>query len=949
MIDMTNKGEEAEASAQGESIITTGISPIGGASMETVSATSSEHTPCSGDDFSDSEADDLFVREQYTGPVHDRVSTDEPLWSPSSSCAPSRAEQLAQLKGLIPGLHVQVKEEPCGEDVTTGVQDLPLAPEVEMVDPATEKGPRKRTYRITKEMSRKRNAPLSINTVGTSNLFDDVRQVENAPILPSFDQGKNRTTAIKALRDQRADGPAQEQRDYNADVKMIDTALKELGKPYIKPGQTGTWDLPGLKSSLKPHQLLALHFMTIRERGDTPPYGGILADQMGLGKTVTALSLIIHGKTRARSDPTRVSGDRLLQAHTTLVVCPASLVSQWYEEIGKHCDTEKKPSRRKNEEGIPRYMRYKASEVEIQNDELQNLTKYDLIITSYEEVAKSFPSEEPPHELSDPMEREVWWEHHYRDKRGPLHAIRWKRVILDEAHLIRNPEARRSIACRSLSADYPWCLTGTPFVNGIADLWSLLDFIRYPIEETYEAFHEKYIRDRDDESDSEFNKLLNVCMTRKTHKDKLLSARIVTLPKTSLRRHEVHFLPIEREIYNIVTERFIEKINQMSRDGELGQKTNHHIYTLVLRLRQLTAHPLLLQGTLLELLEREDLDRLNEVYQRYSLQNPEHGRMLIRQIRATLEHHADCQDGSARHKLHRDALGEMMDDNRSGRTADTGRRYGISYKFEKYLKTLRDRIDQKDAEAAMECVYCRKQAEEPWITSCLHIYCQTCLKEAQEEAAHSNMGGAVCEECNAVFAHVEPADDEVRNFASQQKNGKSGRKKARLPPGIEDWLEASGEMIPSSKTMVVKTQILEWQEKVPDDKIIIFTQWLGMVKILANMCKIEKWGCLTFNDSVEQQAFARVYRISQEKETAVVQLAVENSIDERLEAIKEAKTNEIESFGESFGADKLSSRELMGLVGKVSRDRRGRFKLSAYAGEAGGNGDVCESESSDSE
>lgn len=58
-----------------------------------------------------------------------------------------------------------------------------------------------------------------------------------------------------------------------------------------------------------------------------------------------------------------------------------------------------------------------------------------------------------------------------------LFSIKWRRIVLDEGHQIRNPKAKLSLACKGLLAISRWVLTGTPIVNNIKDLQSMLEFL----------------------------------------------------------------------------------------------------------------------------------------------------------------------------------------------------------------------------------------------------------------------------------------------------------------------------------------------------------------------------------------------------------------------------------------------------------------------------------------
>lgn len=56
--------------------------------------------------------------------------------------------------------------------------------------------------------------------------------------------------------------------------------------------------------------------------------------------------------------------------------------------------------------------------------------------------------------------------------------INWQRVILDEAHIVRNHKSLTASAIFKLIAHSRWCLTGTPVHNKDLDLFSLLKFLR---------------------------------------------------------------------------------------------------------------------------------------------------------------------------------------------------------------------------------------------------------------------------------------------------------------------------------------------------------------------------------------------------------------------------------------------------------------------------------------
>lgn len=197
--------------------------------------------------------------------------------------------------------------------------------------------------------------------------------------------------------------------------------------------------------------------------------GGILADEMGLGKTIQMLSLIHSHRPYDRIRPKTglsslqqlggrgLGSSEVLRApQTTLVIAPMSLLAQWQSEAEKA-----------SKEGTLKIMVYYGSE---KNCNLQAMccednavSAPDVLITSYGTVLS---------EYSQILARKG-----DKSLHNGLFSLNFLRIILDEAHTIKNRRSKTSKACYALSAEHRWVLTGTPIVNRLEDLFSLVRFL----------------------------------------------------------------------------------------------------------------------------------------------------------------------------------------------------------------------------------------------------------------------------------------------------------------------------------------------------------------------------------------------------------------------------------------------------------------------------------------
>ena len=124
----------------------------------------------------------------------------------------------------------------------------------------------------------------------------------------------------------------------------------------------------------------------------------------------------------------------------TLIVTPLTILNQWKQEIMTHS--------LENSLKVGIYYGNTRKKFPIE--------EYDVLLTTYDVLTQDYKAGEK--------------------NTSELFTNTWLRVILDEAHCIKNWKSKRAEACSALNATNRWCLTGTPIHNNLDDLYSLLKF-----------------------------------------------------------------------------------------------------------------------------------------------------------------------------------------------------------------------------------------------------------------------------------------------------------------------------------------------------------------------------------------------------------------------------------------------------------------------------------------
>lgn len=200
--------------------------------------------------------------------------------------------------------------------------------------------------------------------------------------------------------------------------------------------------------------------------------GGIIGDEMGLGKTIQVIAFLA-----ALHHSDMLDGP-------VLIVCPATVMKQWCSELHKwwgvfrtvilHSIGSGLHNSKTNmtEEEIEKIMLTVKNE-DITYEDFQNSSKFKA----------NFENAKTVEELVNNVVKNghvlITTYAGLKLHSDILLKVRWSNCILDEGHMIRNPDSGISLACKRINTRHRIILSGTPIQNNLIELWSLFDFI-YP-------------------------------------------------------------------------------------------------------------------------------------------------------------------------------------------------------------------------------------------------------------------------------------------------------------------------------------------------------------------------------------------------------------------------------------------------------------------------------------
>ncbi|KAJ6186951.1 hypothetical protein N7519_001859 [Penicillium mononematosum] len=181
--------------------------------------------------------------------------------------------------------------------------------------------------------------------------------------------------------------------------------------------------------------------------------GGILAEEMGLGKTVEVIALISLNK-REESQIWKADADGLRPTGGTLIITPPAILEQWKQELKEHAPTL----------SVHHYNGIKRSGQATDDMIVDELAEFDVVLTTYNVIAKEI------HYTGGGPQRALRHEKRFAQRKTPLVRLSWWRVCLDEAQMIESGVSNAAKVARLIPREMAWAVTGTPLRRNIDDL-----------------------------------------------------------------------------------------------------------------------------------------------------------------------------------------------------------------------------------------------------------------------------------------------------------------------------------------------------------------------------------------------------------------------------------------------------------------------------------------------
>ncbi|CAJ2512588.1 Uu.00g056030.m01.CDS01 [Anthostomella pinea] len=755
------------------------------------------------------------------------------------------------------------------------------------------------------------------------------------------------TTTREALREQLM-ATSKDIHLTKAGWNELNKAARLMGLNNCKP-QGDKWSLKNFKLPMYHHQLLGADFMLRREMSRFGPNGGINADTMGLGKTAQTLATIVANHPQ----PADLAAGRKI----TLWLSPSGSTKQLINAVGKFTD-------------LKAIIYDRQSLLKTRGRDLRScLEENDIVIATYEALLKDFVNATQAKYVRSGNWSIEELHKNYSANLDDLFKTKFYRLVCDEAHRVVNYKTQTHLAAYYIDAQYRWMLTGTPILNSLngksrvydvwniiltcfAELWGYLSLIRAPWITTFKHFVKDFVKKK-----YRLDRMVQEVAIRRDLRDEIMGLKFFELAadkrevmivspgkheKPIIKAFERLFRAYFNTQYNEDEFEFGQASASKGKSGTKGYKPKRNL-THILRLREMCSTLFSMKSMMQN---AEDCGAVEEVIQDLKFQpgeNPWYDWLV--QLRSYYHKAAAGQEP---------AISQLCE--------------LCNQESEQTLKIQVNFPGVLEAVEASKCPQCH--IEDSSFRTQVHdmTFAAVMRRDLVFKSPHGQGSGRKgvgdggkrpgvdfygrmprCQVKSPVFAAMDSGDFE----------------------GLEE-----------AKTTAIVGCVRTWLAEVPDDKIIIFEQFtegcisigraldsIGVnyayyvgdfqtetrqqivedfeekddVQVLVMSIKCggealnlqranrvivaEPW----WNACVEEQAFGRVFRLGQEKDTYLMRILLKGSIETRMTKLRNNKANAIaKMLQESVPIQKdLSPGEIADYFGRATEDKDGRLVVES--------------------
>jgi len=526
--------------------------------------------------------------------------------------------------------------------------------------------------------------------------------------------------------------------------------------------------------------------------------GGILADEMGLGKTITTLSLIFSCPHDDHPDiQSQLSDGRNYASSTTLIIVPMALLSQWDREFARVNDGSEKRS----------FVYYGTNIVDDLPKLLCNNSKAPTILLTTYGIVQS-----------------EWSRVETRDVSKGLYSVNFFRIILDEGHIIRNRSTKTAHAIYALSSERKWVLTGTPIVNRLEDLYSLIRFLNFEPWANHFLWKHFITTPFDTGKDlplafSLLKSILDPILLRRTKDQKGKDGKLlVELPPKEVIIERLKFNEKEEILYNWLKARAVNTFNENFRKGLL-LKNFSSILTQLLRLRQVCDH--------IDLIKSKDTGDTSGENDAFKDGNSLKNEIISKEDKEALAMIKSIEEKELAGRISLEKMKQIKSE----------------------IYNLYPNFD------GIECSICTGPIDlrNCVITECKHCFCASCLKEhfdfqeqhqsiveteySSEEISsmHSNKIKVLCPMCRTEIKKNRLFRTIPKQFNIQQKNQSQDMLSTQASNSNSDRQYTVRPFDPygkSSKLNALLSHLDQIREESPGDHVIVFSQFTSFLDII---------------------------------------------------------------------------------------------------------------------